>query len=199
MAVWNDRRHYLAYFAELDWLAENGGLAAMLHDLQHHDISGFNFRLVPTTEALAEQKRLSLESLDEWWHSVLGRGFAYRSRHGAEIFSGWHEFLSTELLYQSYLQWCRDTNARHPKTNVQLGKMMKAMYKAHRPRGSYPVHEIEVVNPNERRAAVMQDRPYGYVVGTLTEARAAFVQKTGISFDWGDTDALEAAHEEYEF
>jgi hypothetical protein len=198
MDVSNDRLQDIPYFAELDEQAENGGLAAMLYDLLKHDISNFNFRSVPETEALSAQKQLSLESLDEWWHSVLSRGFAYRSRHGAEIFSGWHEFLSTELLYQSYLQWCRDTNARHPKTNVQLGKMMKAMYKGHRPRGMHPVHEIEVTDPNERKPAAMQERPPGYVVGTLDEARAAFARKTGISFDWGDDEAADSAREEYE-
>lgn len=40
----------------------------------------------------------------------------------------------------------------------------------------------------EGKPAVLRERPPGYLIGSIHEARAAFVNKTGISFDWGDDD-----------
>jgi hypothetical protein len=168
---------------------------------------------VPTTEALAEQKRLSLESLDRWWLIVLHRGFVYRSKYGARIFTDWSEFVATDLLYRSYLQWCNETKVRHPESYVTLGKMMTKMYKSSRPRsGSHPVGENESLDYNkilsaqtgnaadpDALVASFKERPTGYKIGLLDAAREAFARKVGISFDWGvDTEASEDDREQFE-
>ena len=89
---------------------ETGGLAAMLH----RDLFDFDVRTVPQTAALADQKRHSLDSLHRWWSTVLHRGFVYRSRYGVDIFTNWSDFVTTELLHQSYLQWCASMRERYP-------------------------------------------------------------------------------------
>jgi hypothetical protein len=91
------------YFNKLNAQMESGGLAAMLHDLLKYDLSAFDVRTVPQTAALTDQKRHSLDSLHRWWLSVLQRGFVWRSRHGAAMFTHWEDFVTTELLYRSYL------------------------------------------------------------------------------------------------
>ena len=53
---------------------ENGGVAAMLHDLQNHDLSGFNVRVFPATEALIDQKVQSLRGPEAWLHDCLQQG-----------------------------------------------------------------------------------------------------------------------------
>jgi hypothetical protein len=58
----------------------------MLHDLLALDISGFEVRAVPQTEALKVQKALSLNSVEQWWLDILSRGFLWKSRHGADYF-----------------------------------------------------------------------------------------------------------------
>jgi hypothetical protein len=64
-----------AYFDALLREKLTGGLAAMLFDLQRRDPSSFNPRRVPVTDALLEQKVLSLDTLHRWLIVVLARGF----------------------------------------------------------------------------------------------------------------------------
>ena len=59
------------YFEALDAELKNGGLAAMLHELLHRDISAFNVRSVPQTTGLVDQKVRSLRGVDAWWHEIL--------------------------------------------------------------------------------------------------------------------------------
>jgi hypothetical protein len=66
----NDRPYFKALRAEID----NGGLAAMLYDLLHLDLSSFDIFDFPRTEALIEQKVLSLEPFDQWWVGLLEEG-----------------------------------------------------------------------------------------------------------------------------
>jgi hypothetical protein len=174
----------IPYFKRLYVQMEAGGLAAMLHDLLNRDISEFNFRTVPQTAALADQKRHSLDSLHQWWQAVLQRRFVWRSRHGSSVFTEWSEFVATELLYRSYLQWCAETREKWPMSREQLGAFMKEIYKPHRPSGCQPVYEIDVIDPGERKAAHFQERPYGYQIGPLGQAQKEFADKTGITFDW---------------
>ena len=56
----------------------------MLHDLLHHDLTGFDVRDVPDTKGLQEQKKLSLSVDRAWWMDVLHRGYVFRSRLGLE-------------------------------------------------------------------------------------------------------------------
>jgi hypothetical protein len=188
MDVSDSRMRDIPYFDAISKQMENGGLAAMLHDLLNRDLSDFNVREVPQTEALADQKRLSLDSLHRWWLTVLQRGFVWRSRYGAEIFTKWSEFVSTELLYRSYLQWCAETREGRPMGREQLGTMLKGIYPSHRPRGFHPVYEVEVIDNEERKPAVLQERPQGYRVGLLDRAQADFAEKTKIVFDWGSDE-----------
>jgi hypothetical protein len=96
-----DRTYFRAIIEQMD----NGGLAAMLHELLHRDIRTFEVRDVPQTAALQAQKALSLTSLQRWWMAVLARRFLWKSRYGAPWFGAWHDFYTTELLMRSYLQW----------------------------------------------------------------------------------------------
>jgi hypothetical protein len=183
------------YFNMLNVQMEAGGLAAMLHDLLNYDLSGFDVRQVPQTEALADQKRHSLESLHAWWLAVLHRGFVYRSRHGAPMFTHWDDFVTTELLYRSYLQWCAETRASRPMSRIQLGVMMKGLYQSSRPSRLYPVYEIEDMALDEKKPAVLKPDQCGYSVGSLDEARTVFIKKTGIIFDWGSDDTPDEPNE----
>ena len=68
------RRGDHEYFKALHDQMENGGVAAMLHDLQNHDLSGFNVRVFPATEALIDQKVQSLRGPEAWLHDCLQQG-----------------------------------------------------------------------------------------------------------------------------
>jgi hypothetical protein len=180
------------YFAAIIRQMDSGGLAAMLYDLLHRDITQFNVRAIPETEELRQQKLLSLPSLERWWLTVLARGYLYESRHGAPWFRKWHKFYTTELLVNSYLQWCAKNRPFDRKSREQLGTFFTKVYQESRPRGDYPVHEIESIDRSEigrsldEVAIVYKYHPYGYVVGELVEARVKFSQMYhGLDMPWG--------------
>lgn len=65
------RRRDKPYFAALHQEMNNGGLAAMLHDMLHANLGDWHPREIVETESLRRQKELSLPTLWSWWESVL--------------------------------------------------------------------------------------------------------------------------------
>jgi hypothetical protein len=63
------------YFDKIHAEMANGGLPAMLHDLQHVDLKGWHPRDVLETRALREQKQQSFSPLDEWFEGLLQSGY----------------------------------------------------------------------------------------------------------------------------
>lgn len=65
------------YFAAIDAQMDSGGLEAMLHDLQHRDISAFETRRVPRTAALEDQQMHTLHARGDvsgWVYECLCAG-----------------------------------------------------------------------------------------------------------------------------
>lgn len=62
------------YFNELYAELENGGLSAMLYDLQAVDLKGWHPRKILRTEALLQQKMQSMNPLQEWFAEMLENG-----------------------------------------------------------------------------------------------------------------------------
>jgi Family of unknown function (DUF5906) len=174
------------YFSAMAQQMQQGGLAAMIYELLHRDLSGFEVRDIPLTDALLDQKKHSLDSIDRWWLVVLERGFVWRSRYGLSIFSSWQEFCSTELLYRSYQQWCHDARVPWQMSRAQLGIRMTAMYEPHRPNSEEIIGEVDSAAPGslEEHLPIKQWRPTGYKVGDLDVARALFVSNRGVAGDW---------------
>ena len=117
------------------------------------------------------------------------------SRHGLPDFNEWHEFVSTELLSRSYLQWCAENRVQRPMTRVQLGHRMSAIYAPIRPRGKgIIIGEVEAATktvPGVNRSGfiaddlvIRADRPPGYMVSGLENARARFVEARGVAGEW---------------
>jgi hypothetical protein len=63
------------YFDKVHHEISNGGLSAMLHDLQNIDLGKWHPRQIVRTEALRQQKIRTMAPLDEWWESLLQIGY----------------------------------------------------------------------------------------------------------------------------
>jgi hypothetical protein len=179
------------YFGAIWQQMENGGYAAMLHDMLRHDITGFNVRRVPVTAGLQQQRKLSLPTTESWWREVLDRGYVLQSRCGVEgTLHRWHEGVSTDLLYSSYLDYARHHGEKHPMSRENLGRFMRKL-KA-RPR------KFTRVITGERRGTYigevvkLPDR-YGYLLGGLAEAREDFTKMTGLPIVWNGADEFDGA------
>jgi len=96
------------YFAALVAELDNGGLAAMLHDLLALQIGDWHPRRgIPKTSALAEQKLLSLRGAE---HQVL-RMLQSGTAHGCLRTDGSRVFVSTRLCYKALGLQSRDETA----------------------------------------------------------------------------------------
>jgi hypothetical protein len=179
---------------------EAGGYEAMLYDLLHHDLTGFNARRVPVTDALQEQRKLSLGTSEAWWFDVLHRGYVYKSKLGLESFFGeWHTAMTTEVLFAAYTEFAKGRNERHPMNREAFGKFLARM-------GATPVrprnavvgeHIVDVMTEfgTTRKEAelVKQPRATGYRLGDLAQAREAFSATTGLPPAWPEDAPDEGA------
>jgi hypothetical protein len=178
-----------AYFAAIYQELENGGYAAMLHDLMQRDLSRSNLRAVPVTAALVTQRKRSLDTTTSWWLDCLHRGYVFSSKCGLEEdWQQWHAFLPTEVLYASYSAYCRDRHERHPLSRELLGGWFTDAGAKQGRRRNRPVGEHIIVD-KERGGRIAElithPHPYGYNVGALASARAAFCRWTALEVDWG--------------
>jgi hypothetical protein len=184
-----DRVGDLAYFEAINQQMEAGGAAAMLYDLLHLDLAGFNHRDVPGTPELDEQKLHSLDSLHRWWLAVLDRGFVWKSRFGDAAFTAWDTFYTTELLARSYTQWCTENRVNYPATREALGRLMAKTYNPRRPRGEWPVYERDSIDRDENNPVVKLGNQHGWLVGSLHQARVAFAKTLNLpecELPWGE-------------
>jgi hypothetical protein len=74
LEVGDERQKDYDYFAAIDNEMENGGLAAMLYDLQRIDVTRVNVRNAPETEWLVEQRLHSYDNRKRWWRGVISDG-----------------------------------------------------------------------------------------------------------------------------
>ena len=193
----NDHDYFKAIQHELD----HGGHEAMLHELLHRDISSTNLRDVPVTAALIDQRTRSLDTHTAWWLDCLSRGYVFRSKLGLEDkLHLWLDPISTELLFDSYIEYCRAHQERRPLNREHFARWLGTVECTRfRPRGMVIVGEhlvdhtttkttkVEITRHTGRIAeVVLQDRAYSYKVGDLGAARTAFTEATKLTVDWGE-------------
>lgn len=85
------------YFAALHAQMNNGGLAALMHDLLTEDLSGFDVRgKPPGGDAEAELYVRTLRGIERFWHQYL---------HGADE-SSWPKSVNRQAFYAEYVAQC---------------------------------------------------------------------------------------------
>ncbi len=109
------------YWTALNTEIENGGVAAMMHDLLAMDLSGFNVRDKPTTAALIEQKIHSLGLVEHWWHNALMTGDT-----GTTETPEWPNFIATLSIVETAVELYGGRIHRKP-SDVEAVAIMKRM------------------------------------------------------------------------
>ena len=72
--VGNHHMQDTPYFEKILNQMQNGGREALLHELQRYDLTGIDLRNFPQTEALWEQKVLTMSSPTQFWYEKLQTG-----------------------------------------------------------------------------------------------------------------------------
>ena len=169
--VSDERARDSEYFRAIQAQLDSGGREAFLHLLSSLDLTSFDVRHPPKTEALRVQKELSLGPEEEWWHGKLldGRVLAQHA--------DWHsEVLTAELLYD-FQQTIKKSGR---SAQVRLGKFLARACPWVRRRRSQGVIETRALDGHITR----HESPYYYWIPSLSECRAHWDGQFGGPYAW---------------
>ena len=155
------------YFGALYRQMESGGREAMLYDLLHMDISGYDLRSFPRTQALLEQIVNSMSSFERYWLDQLYNGSFGRSD------TDWNDPVSVDGFYDCYIEFEQRIGQRHRLSKSQVGKELRKLCPG-----------IQRV----KKQKFHQDRAFFYTFPPLEDCRKAFEERVKIEVDW-DTPA----------
>jgi hypothetical protein len=110
------RKYWDALYAEI----ENGGAAAMFHDLLAMDLRGFNVRAVPPTAAKAQQQAHSLTGTEAWLLHILHEG-----KIGYENWQSFGLTISKDTAYNDYEDFSKRQHAWRPDIKAVWSKKMR--------------------------------------------------------------------------
>jgi hypothetical protein len=158
------------HFAAIeDELMKNGGLQAMLHDLLDFKMK-VDLRIIPKTDALLDQKRITSAPQLRWWFQILSDGDFWRR----EVPGRPGEFLiPREQLYDNYVGTLDRAGQRMKSIQTELGKFLKTVLPAAYP-GEYR-HRQQNGSWGERE----------YIVPSLEICRRLYDNKYGLNEEEG--------------
>jgi hypothetical protein len=133
----------------------------MLHDLLHYDTAAINLRAAPGTEALRQQKVLSLLPNERWWFDKLMSGELLPG-------DGWPSFVVKETLHDDYVRCLQKVGADRRATETELGMFISRM----------------VPKVKTERHSVGDKRPRCWTLSNLDLCREAFNQATHSAHPW---------------
>lgn len=194
-AGYDDRRYFVLdcesqrcgdspYFdAIVDQFEKKGGREALLHYLMTYDIksNGVNIRITPKTEALRQQKALSMDVDAEWWLGVLRRGTLLMEQ------DQWCDFVVRDLLTQDYINYTKNFNVTRRGNATRMCISLKDFipdlkeFQRNSP--------IELPQPDGTTKTI--GRPWCYRLPSLEACRKHFDVNYGGPFKWEADEPME--------
>jgi len=181
-----------AFFEKMQKEMDDGGYEAFLHYLRQLDLSDFDVRQVPRTEALAHQMMQSLSPEESWWYYCLSRGCLHPSQFH------WEEEVDADYVFESYLMHCDEIGRTRSKLDRStFGKFL----------GRMTGHEGIRKKRNVRRRKEVMERGIRrertsnctlHIYPPLAKCRDIFCQRFGITLDWPDEADAETSVEDEE-
>lgn len=115
------RKQDTDYFAAIQNQLESGGYEALLDYLLKWDLTKVNLRSIPKTDALLEQKLLSLSPIEKFWNECLWDGLLLPDH------DDWNNEIPTDFLYNHFIEFTKKINVRRPEGKAEFGKKMRRM------------------------------------------------------------------------
>ncbi len=178
------------YFKRIQEEMDRGGREAFLHMLMTRDLSNFDVRRFPKTEALQEQKLLSMSYEEQWWFEKLMEG-----RNLGEA-DGWQGEVLKADLQRDYLMFAERQKIMRRATPTALGKFLKRVLPGHHPRTFQRWTDVSEQDQygHER---VRRSKAWFYEFPSLREARAHWDDRFGGPYQWPPEDEAEEAKEPF--
>jgi len=175
ISVGNDKKQNKAFFDTLWAQLNNGGKARLLFELLNSDVSKFDPYDVPQTKELLQQKILSLDPQSDWWYEKLDSGMLLPTMD-------WSMAVPLQALYLDYVQHCRLTGQRLPKSVNFLGNKIRSFLPLD------PIvtrsrlqHEIDFQATGKLVAHTVQTF---WQLPSLSDCRSFFEKKARATIDW---------------
>lgn len=177
----DSRKQDVTYFRAIQRAMDEGGREALLHYLMTYDLSDFEVRSVPQTQALQEQKMLSFGLEEQWWMERLMDG---RTTRGAP---GWLPSVMKDHLQSDYLAYAESQRAFRRVSPTVLGKYLKK-YVGEYKGLPYPISVQKVADverdDGQGHTKWVRERIYFYDLPSLEHCRQQWEQRYGGKFDW---------------
>ncbi len=167
LRVSDKHKNDFPYFNALHHEMENGGIAAMVHDLQAMDLSDFNVRRRPNTQELLTQKLQSLGPTAEWWFQTLREGVVEGDK--------WPSFISTKTCMDAIGEMFGNKLFKKP-TQMSFARDLKKLCPG-------------AVSAQKKSPGQFVPRVRGYNLPSLAEARAEFEAYIGDAIAWEQWNA----------
>lgn len=172
--VSDTRRGNEAYFAALRAEMNGRGPAALLHYLRAYDLSGFDVRKAPETDALRDQKIVSLRGFDLWWFETLSQGsLDSGSLDGDDTWAESPIMIGRDALRARYVEWTKGRRFDGEAVDDRrFGRRLREMVPA-----------LE-----DKRLGGRVNRVRQYALPSLIDCRAAFEAWLRAPVDWDACD-----------
>jgi hypothetical protein len=166
------------YFGEIDVDLKAGGLSHLLHALQTRDLSNFNVRTVPNTEALLDQKVHSMTSNEEWWFRKLSDGVL------APMHAGWESPVTKDALIDDYLTYAQRLGQGKRASSTTLSKFLDRCVP-----GLHSFHATHRGRDDNGDPVI--GRALFWQFPSLEACREEFGKKCGGPFNWAGIEVRE--------
>lgn len=157
----------------------SGGYEGLLHHLLHLDLSTIDVGVIPSTEALVDQKLHAMDPVLRFWYERLRDG---------EIIPrttlGWPDKVSTEHLYQAYIRRATDWGERRRVADNAFGRELAKLV----PNGSL-VRSRMTIKQMDSMGQIEAVRTWGYELPSLKECRDCFDRAIGYKNEWEELEA----------
>lgn len=169
-----------------------GGRENLLHFLLNYNLEPYEVRKVPQTEALREQKLLSMSPEIHWFYDKLMEGRLLSTK------MDWDPVVSKDLLYEDYTRDMRDQGRKNYNlSRVAFGKFLSRIVP-----GGYPISKqavLEMPGTNEHGLDIVVNRRcYVYEFPPLNDCREWWDTKMGGPYEWPVTDMRQARFDEFD-
>ena len=112
-----------SYFKQIVDQMASGGKEALLHMLMTRKLDGFQHRSVPATDALLDQKHLSMSDEHAWWYEKLVNGSVLQQKHNGE----WVTRFPKAALHHDYVEYMQDCAKNHRMAPNVFAKFLKGV------------------------------------------------------------------------
>tara|TARA_R110000772_G_scaffold30806_3_gene76472 strand:+ start:1762 stop:4167 length:2406 start_codon:yes stop_codon:yes gene_type:complete len=163
--VSDNKKQDSKFFGDMLTELEDSGYEALLYFLQSVDLTGFEVRSVPQTEALQEQKLLSMSNDEEWWYRKLQEGNLFTGD------DGWDRYAPSDTIIRDFVNYMDMWNYNRRGNETSLGRfLIRVIPHISKTRRRMTIDALDE-DGRQRRKAV---RVNHYDFGSLDQCRQAW-------------------------